>query len=84
MRRRCFLLLAVTPAMGGVLLLLILEITHRTRLGEHLTSQVVLGRCHVMTPGHVGHRQCQTTTGLVCRNSPARFRSSASTITCDN
>ena len=58
-------LLAVTPAMGGMLLLLIFEITHRVSLSQHLSGQVVLRRGHVVTTGHMSHRKSKTATGLI-------------------
>ena len=60
-----FELLAVTPAVSGMLLLLLLEIAHRAGLGQHFTSQVVLRRRHVVAPGHMGNRKSKTTTGLI-------------------
>ena len=58
-------LLAIAPAMGRMLLLLLLEITHRAGLGQHLSSQVVLRCGHVVTTGHVSHSKSKTTTGLI-------------------
>ena len=48
-------LFAISPAMGRMLLLLLLEIPHQPGLGQHLPSQVVLRGGHVVAPGHVGH-----------------------------
>ena len=56
--------LLVVPPGGRMLVLLLLELDE-PGLGEHLAGQVVLGGRHVMTTGHVGHRQSQSSTVLI-------------------
>ena len=58
-------LLAISPAMGGMGVLLLFQGLHHPGLGQHLPRQVVLRRRHVVTPGHMSHREGQTTTGLI-------------------
>ena len=49
-------LLAISPAMGRMLLLLLLEIPHQPGLSQHLPSQVILRGGHVVAPGHMSYR----------------------------
>ena len=58
-------LLAITPSMGRMLPLLLLEIPHQACLGQHFTSQVVLRRDHVMTSRHVSDSKRQAAARLV-------------------
>ena len=60
-----FELLAITPAVSGMVFEVVFEVFHQPRLRQHLARQVVLRRGHVVPLGHMGHRQRQTTTGLI-------------------
>ena len=58
-------LLAITPAMGRMLFLFLLEFVDQTGLREHFAGQVVLRCGHVVAPGHVRHGKGKASAGLI-------------------